>query len=110
MSPTRLGFSARHDEALTRFQLSESLEFGTHKSLEIPAKLAKQAGSSQHRITVKSQVGFTIAGVLIFPAAADALEQDEVAMSFDQWRGTFTPGHAAPDKRVDGLRRLRHGH
>lgn len=110
MSPTRLGFSARHEESLTRFQLSESLEFGTVKSLSIPTKLAKQPGSGKHRITVKSPVGVTVAGVPVFPTAADALEQDDVAMSFDQWRGTFAPGHAAPDKKADGLRRLRHDH
>ncbi len=110
MSPTRLGFSTRHDEALTRFQLSESLEFSPVKSLPVPTQLAKQPGSGQHRITVKSPVGFTVTGVPIFPAVADALEQDDVAMSFDQWRDTFTPGHAEPDKKVDGLRRLRHDH
>ena len=110
MSPTRLEFSARHDEALTRFQLPESLEFGTVISLSIPTKLAKQPGSGKHRITVKSPVGVTVAGVPVFPAAADALEQDDVAMSLVQWRGTLTPGHTAPDKKVDGLRRLRHDH
>ena len=120
MSPTRLGCSgARYSKALTRkvewprlsgFQLSESLEFGAVKTLPVPTKLAQQPGSGQPRIVMKSPVGVTVADVAVLPATTDALEQDDIAMSFDQGRGKFTPGHAAPDKKIDGLRRLSHGH
>ena len=89
-------------------QPSESLEFGTFKSLPIPPKLAKQSSSGQHRIMVKSQIGLAVAGVSEFPATTDALEQDDIALSLDRWPVAFTPGHAAPDVKADLLRPLHH--
>lgn len=89
-------------------QLSESLEFGTFKSLPIPPKLAKQPGSGQLRIMMKSPVGVAVAGVPVLPATTDALEQDDIALSLDHWHATFTAGHAAPDVKADLLRPLHH--
>ncbi len=90
--------------------VSESPEFGTFKSLPIPPKLAKQPGSGEHRIMVKSPVGVAVAGVPVLPATTDALEQDDIAVSFDGWHVTFTLGHAAPDVKADLLRPLRRDH
>lgn len=58
--------------------VSETPEIGALESLALPAQPFQQPCSCLDRVGVKPPVGFTIAGVLEFPATADALKKDDV--------------------------------
>ena len=58
--------------------MSETPELRTVNPPLIPAKLMQQPGSGLDRVISKTPVGFTMAGVLVFPATANALKQDDV--------------------------------
>lgn len=61
--------------------MSETPELRTVKPPPIPAKLMEQPGSGLDRFVSKAPVGFTIAGVLVFPATTDALVKNDVHAS-----------------------------
>lgn len=58
--------------------MSETPELRTVKPPLIPAKLMQQPGPGLDRVISKTPVGFTLAGVLVFPATTDALVQNDV--------------------------------
>lgn len=79
--------------------MSETPELRTVKPPPIPAKLMQQPGSGLDRVVGKATVGFAMAGVLVFPATADALVQDDVhATSLSQSVPTL---HGLRRSRVD---------
>ena len=84
-SPDSQGFVVR-DEVVMRL-LSKALVLHTIKPPTIPAQLAQQSDSGYNRVIVKATVGFAMAGVLKFPATADALVQNGVATAFGDRHG-----------------------
>ena len=55
-------------------------EIGFVESPPVPAKQAKQASSGLAGVVVKPSVGFTVPAKFKFPAAPDALKDDDVHM------------------------------
>ena len=58
--------------------MSKTPELRSVKPPLIPAKLMQQPDSGLDRVIGKTPVGFAMACVLVFPATADALVQDDV--------------------------------
>ena len=58
--------------------MSKTPELRTLNPPLIPAKLMQQPGSGLDRVISKTPVGFTMAGVLVFPATTDALVQNDI--------------------------------